>query len=138
MAACARTPPEANAPTAAPAPVTAADSIAFACASAGSNGSAACPTSEALVLTPQLQDALHDLRRLGMVTEARELSAGRVMLRVGDAALADETPLAYHLEHFYRAYRAAYDLGDIVVLELVYQGRRVGFYTNQGLLIRRR
>jgi hypothetical protein len=121
-----------------PAPATAADSVALACATAGSDGSPACPTSEALQHTPQLQAALHDLRRLRMVTEARELSAGRLMLRLGDAALADETPLAYHLEHLYRAYRAAYDLGDVVVLELVYQGRRVGFYTNQGLLIRRR
>ena len=134
MAGCATRPQAASSPH----PAAPVDSVALACAESGPGGSASCPTSQALLLTPQLQTALHDLRRLGYVTEAKEASSGRVALTLATVAMSDQSPLAYHLEHFYRAYRSAYDLGDAVVLELVYEGKRVGFYTNQGLLLRRR
>jgi len=112
------------------------DSVAVSCARAGTDGSASCPTSPAALATPQLQEAVHDLRRLRMVTVIKEVGHGRLALTLGAEAQGPNTPLAYHLEHLYKAYRAAYDLGDAAALELWRDGRVVGLYTDQGLLLR--
>jgi hypothetical protein len=55
---------------------------------------------------------------------------------LGETALEQHVPLAYHLERMYRAYRSAYDYGDTVALELWKDGEQVGTYTSQGLLLR--
>jgi len=106
------------------------------CAEPGTNGTLHCSTSQELLATPALQEAAHDLRRLGMVTDMEEVGHGRVALKVTDEGMAQYTPLAYHLEHLYRAYRIAYDYGDVVVFELWHRGRLVGSYASQGLLLR--
>ena len=106
------------------------------CAEPGTDGARDCRTSVEMLATPQLQEVVHDLRRLGLVTDIVEVGRGRVALTLGEEALAKYTPLAYHLERLYRAYRSAYDYGDIVVLELWQDSRDVGSYTSQGLLLR--
>ena len=109
------------------------------CATAGTDGvdtSSVCATSPGMLLTPELQDAVHDLRRLGLANAMREVGHGRVAVVLGETALERHVPLAYHLEHLYRAYRTAYDYGDIVALELWQNGHQVGVYTSQGLLLR--
>ena len=106
------------------------------CAEPGTNGALRCSTSHELLATPALQEAVHDVRRLGLVTDIKEVGHGRVELKVTDEGMAQYTPLAYHLEHLYRAYRTAYDYGDVVVLELWYRGRSVGSYGSDGLLLR--
>jgi hypothetical protein len=109
------------------------------CATAGTDGAdttSACATSPGLLVTPQLQEAVHDLRRLGLANAMREVGKGRVALMLGETALAQHVPLAYHLERLYRAYRVAYDYGDVVALELWLHGEQVGTYTSQGLLLR--
>lgn len=122
-----------------PEPTPADADVSAPCATAGTDGSdtsSVCATSPALLVTPQLQEALHDLRRLGLVNAAREVGRGRVSLALGETALARHVPLAYHLERLYRAYRSAYDYGDVVALELWHHGEQVGTYTSQGLLLR--
>jgi len=106
------------------------------CAEPGTNGTRRCSTSQEVLATPALQEAVHDLRRLGLVTDIQEVGHGRVALTVTDEALAQYTPLAYHLEHLYRAYRIAYDYGDVVALELWHNAHAVGSYGSQGLLLR--
>jgi|SRR6476661_8616684 hypothetical protein len=109
------------------------------CASAGTDGgdtTSVCATSAALLVSPQLQETVHDLRRLGLANAMREVGKGRVALVLGETALARHVPLAYHLERLYRAYRSAYDYGDVTALELWYHGEQVGTYTSQGLLLR--
>ncbi|HET8833162.1 MAG TPA: hypothetical protein VFN08_00430 [Gemmatimonadales bacterium] len=98
--------------------------------------SSVCATSPGILVSPQLQEVVHDLRRLGLANAIREVGKGRVSLALGETALARHVPLAYHLERFYRAYRLAYDYGDEVALELWYNGEQVGTYTSQGLLLR--
>jgi hypothetical protein len=119
-----------------PAPTAPEQSVAPKCASRGTDGTTACTVSPVLLATPQLQEAVHDLRRLGLVLGFDEVGHGRVALTLSDEAVAQHTPLAYHLERFYRAYRTAYDLGDVVALELWRDGREIGSYTSQGLLLR--
>jgi hypothetical protein len=122
-----------------PEPEPADAEVAAPCASAGTDGSdtsSVCATSPALLVTPQLQEAVHDLRRLGLANAMREVGHGRVSLALGETALERHVPLAYHLERLYRSYRAAYDYGDVVALELWYHGQQVGTYTSQGLLLR--
>jgi hypothetical protein len=109
------------------------------CADAGTDGvdtTSVCATSPGRLVSPQLQETLHDLRRLGLANAVREVGKGRVALDLGETALARHVPLAYHLERLYRAYRSAYDYGDEVALELWYKGGQVGTYTSQGLLLR--
>jgi hypothetical protein len=109
------------------------------CADAGTDGvdtTSVCATSPGMLVSPQLQETLHDLRRLGLANAVREVGKGRVALQLGETALARHVPLAYHLERLYRAYRLAYDYGDEVALELWYNGEQVGTYTSQGLLLR--
>ena len=109
------------------------------CASADADAvdtTSTCATSPGILVTPQLQEAVHDLRRLGLANAIREVGKGRVSLVLGETALARHVPLAYHLERLYRAYRTAYDYGDEVALELWYKGEQVGTYTSQGLLLR--
>jgi hypothetical protein len=109
------------------------------CANAGTDGadtSSVCATSAALLVSPQLQEAVHDLRRLGLANAMREVGRGRVAVVLGETALERHVPLAYHLERMYRAYRVAYDYGDTVALELWKDGEQVGTYTSQGLLLR--
>jgi hypothetical protein len=109
------------------------------CASTGTevgDTSSVCATSPGILVSPQLQEVVHDLRRLGLANAIREVGKGRVSLVLGETALARHVPLAYHLERFYRAYRLAYDYGDEVALELWYNGEQVGTYTSQGLLLR--
>jgi hypothetical protein len=109
------------------------------CANAGTDGadtSSVCATSPALLVSPQLQEAVHDLRRLGLANAMREVGRGRVAVVLGETALERHVPLAYHLERMYRAYRVAYDYGDTVALELWKDGEQVGTYTSQGLLLR--
>jgi hypothetical protein len=122
-----------------PEPEPADPDVAAPCATAGTDGSdtsSVCATSPALLVTPQLQETVHDLRRLGLANAIREVGHGRVSLALGETALARHVPLAYHLERLYRAYRSAYDYGDVVALELWYHGEQVGTYTSQGLLLR--
>jgi hypothetical protein len=109
------------------------------CATAGTDGAdttSVCATSPGLLVSPQLQEAVHDLRRLGLANAMREVGKGRVALVLGETALQRHVPLAYHLERFYRAYRFAYDYGDEVALELWYHAEQAGTYTSQGLLLR--
>jgi hypothetical protein len=109
------------------------------CASAGTDGVdtiSVCATTPGLLVTQQLQESVHDLRRLGLANAIREVGKGRVALMLGETALQRHIPLAYHLERLYRAYRMAYDYGDEVALELWYNGEQVGTYTSQGLLLR--
>jgi hypothetical protein len=115
------------------------DEIVAPCATAGTDGadtSSACATSPGLLVSPQLQEAVHDLRRLGLANAMREVGRGRVAVVLSESALDRHVPLAYHLERMYRAYRAAYDYGDTVALELWKDGEQVGTYTSQGLLLR--
>ena len=112
------------------------ESLEASCARAGAGGSPSCFTSEVLLATPQLREAIHDLRRLGLVTTVSEVGHARLELALGDEALAPGAPLAYHLEHLYATYRNTYDLRDAVVLELWRDGAKVGTYTYQGLLLR--
>jgi len=136
MAACASSRSAAGEePEAAPPP----PEIPAPCATAGTDGvdtTSVCATSAALLVSPQLQEAVHDLRRLGLANAVREVGKGRVALVLGETALERHVPLAYHLERLYRAYRSAYDYGDVVALELWYNGEQVGTYTSQGLLLR--
>ena len=134
FAGCAAHRERAVAPAPEPAPLQ--SSVAPKCASHGSDGATDCITSPTLLATPALQEAVHDLRRLGLVLGFEEVGHGRVALTLADEAVAQHTPLAYHLERFYRAYRTAYDLGDVVVLELWRDGQDIGSYTSQGLLLR--
>ena len=106
------------------------------CAEPGTNGTLGCSTSQEILATPALQAAVHDLRRLGLVTDIKEVGHGRLALTVTDEALAKYTPLAYHLERLYRAYRGAYDYGDAVALELWHNGDSVGSYGSEGLFLR--
>ncbi len=121
-----------------PAPVGIADSADLACAGGGKGGNPSCPVSPTLLVTPQLQGAVHDLRRLGLVTEIHEIGHARLALVLGEDALDQSTPLAYHLERFYRAYRGTYLLGDAVKFELWRDGEQVGDYTDQGLFLGKR
>ena len=109
------------------------------CATTGTDGAdttSVCATSPGLLVSPQLQEAVHDLRRLGLANAMREVGKGRVALMLGETALQRHVPLAYHLERLYRAYRSAYDFGDATSLELWYEGAQVGVYTSEGLLLR--
>jgi hypothetical protein len=122
-----------------PPPPVVRDSIIAPCATTATDGTGAsseCVTSPAILVTPQLQEAVHDLRRLGLANGMREVGRGRLELTLGPIALEQHTPLSYHLERLYRAYRYAYDYGDMIALELWYGGRQVGTYTSQGLLMR--
>lgn len=122
-----------------PAPTLPDAQVGAPCATAGTDGtdtSSVCATSPALLVSPQLQETVHDLRRLGLANAMREVGRGRVAVVLGETALERHVPLAYHLERLYRAYRSAYDYGDVVALELWYHGEQVGTYTSQGLLLR--
>lgn len=122
-----------------PPPAVPAAEVDAPCARTGTDGadtSSVCATSPALLVSPQLQETVHDLRRLGLANAMREVGRGRVAVVLGETALERHVPLAYHLERLYRAYRAAYDYGDVVALELWYHGEQVGTYTSQGLLLR--
>ena len=122
-----------------PEPAAAPPDVPAPCASAGTDGTdttSACATSAALLVSPQLQETVHDLRRLGLANAMREVGRGRVAIVLGETALEQHVPLSYHLERLYRAYRSAYDYGDAVALELWYHGEQVGTYTSQGLLLR--
>jgi hypothetical protein len=125
-----------------PAPAPPVAEFAAPCARAatagtdGTDTTSICATSPGLLVSPQLQETVHDLRRLGLANAMREVGKGRVALVLGETALARHVPLAYHLERLYRAYRSAYDYGDVVALELWYRGEQVGTYTSEGLLLR--
>jgi hypothetical protein len=121
-----------------PEPEAAPPDVPAPCATAGTDGvdtTSVCATSAGLLVSPQLQEVVHDLRRLGLANAMREVGKGRVALMLGETALERHVPLAYHLERMYRAYRRAYDYGDEVALELWYHGEQVGTYTSQGLLL---
>jgi len=122
----------------APEPVPPPPEVPAPCATAGTDGvdtTSVCATSPGILVSPQLQESVHDLRRLGLANAIREVGKGRVAVVLGETALERHVPLGYHLERFYRAYRFAYDYGDDVALELWYHGERVGTYTSQGLLL---
>jgi len=122
-----------------PAPQAAPPEVPAPCATAGTDGTdttSVCATSPGMLVSAQLQDAVHDLRRLGLANAIREVGKGRVALVLGETALERHVPLGYHLERLYRAYRSAYDYGDVVALELWLHGEQVGTYTSGGLLLR--
>jgi hypothetical protein len=82
-----------------------------------------------------MRDAMHDLHRLGFVTDIQEAEPGKLVLTLGSAALVPGAALGYELEHLYQAYRSMIGPGIPVVLELWDATRKAGAYTSEGLLL---
>jgi hypothetical protein len=85
----------------------------------------------------RVQGAVHDLKRLQIASQVREVAPGLLVVRVGPEALSPGTALAYELERLYVAYSKAVGLWDRTVIELWDRRRKVGEYTSGGLLLGR-
>jgi hypothetical protein len=85
----------------------------------------------------RIQEAVHDLKRLQIATQVREVAPGLLIVRIGPEALSPGTALAYELERLYVAYSKAVGLWDQTVIELWDRRRKVGEYTSGGLLLGR-
>ncbi|HEX3236343.1 MAG TPA: carboxypeptidase-like regulatory domain-containing protein [Gemmatimonadales bacterium] len=85
----------------------------------------------------RVQQAVHDLKRLHIATQVREVAPGLLVARIGPEALSPGTALAYELERLYVAYSKAVGLWDRTVIELWDRRRKVGEYTSGGLLLGR-
>jgi hypothetical protein len=86
---------------------------------------------------PRVRQAVHDLKRLQIATQVREVAPGLLIARIGPEALSPGTALAYELERLYVAYSKAVGLWDRTVIELWDRRRKVGEYTSGGLLLGR-
>jgi hypothetical protein len=86
---------------------------------------------------PRVQEAVHDLKRLQIASQVREVAPGLLIVRIGPEALSPGTALAYELERLYVAYGKAVGLWDRTVIELWDRRRKVGEYTSGGLLLGR-
>ena len=85
----------------------------------------------------RVQEAVHDLKRLQIASQVREVAPGLLIVRIGPEALSPGTALAYELERLYVAYSKAVGLWDRTVIELWDRRRKVGEYTSGGLLLGR-
>ncbi len=85
----------------------------------------------------RVQGAVHDLKRLQIATQVREVAPGLLIVRIGPEALSPGTALAYELERLYVAYSKAVGMWDRTVIELWDRRRKVGEYTSGGLLLAR-
>jgi hypothetical protein len=85
----------------------------------------------------RVRQAVHDLKRLQIATQVREVAPGLLVARIGPEALSPGTALAYELERLYVAYSKAVGLWDRTVIELWDRRRKVGEYTSGGLLLGR-
>src|SRR5204862_6103449 len=83
----------------------------------------------------RVQEAVHDLKRLQIASQVREVAPGLLIVRIGPEALSPGTALAYELERLYVAYSKAVGLWDRTVIELWDRRRKVGEYTSGGLLL---
>jgi hypothetical protein len=88
-----------------------------------------------LTRDPEVRNAIHDLKRLNIASEVREVAPGLLIVEVGSAALAPGTALAYQLGQLYVAYGGAVSPNEHVVIELWQSTRKVGEYGGTGLLL---
>lgn len=105
--------------------------------SASGRPSAQARTEDRMPTDPRVQQAVHDLKRLQIATQVREVAPGLLVARIGSEALSPGTALAYELERLYVAYSKAVGLWDQTVIELWDRRRKVGEYTSDGLLLGR-
>jgi hypothetical protein len=107
----------------------------------GSDSAAGRPsarrTDDRMPTDPRVLQAVHDLKRLQIATQVREVAPGLLVARIGPEALSPGTALAYELERLYVAYSKAVGLWDRTVIELWDRRRKVGEYTSGGLLLGR-
>jgi hypothetical protein len=107
-----------------------------------SDSAAGMPAARARVedrlpIDPRVQEAVHDLKRLQIASQVREVAPGLLVVRIGPEALSPGTALAYELERLYVAYSKAVGLWDRTVIGLWDRRRKVGEYTSGGLLLGR-
>jgi len=105
--------------------------------SASGRPSARARAEDRMPTDPRVRQAVHDLKRLQIATQVREVAPGLLVARIGPEALSPGTALAYELERLYVAYSKAVGLWDRTVIELWDRRRKVGEYTSGGLLLGR-
>jgi hypothetical protein len=105
--------------------------------SAAGTPAARARVEDRLPTDPRVQEAAHDLKRLQIASQVREVAPGLLVVRIGPEALSPGTALAYELERLYVAYSKAVGLWDRTVIELWDRRRKVGEYTSGGLLLGR-
>jgi hypothetical protein len=105
--------------------------------SASGTPAARARVEDRLPTDPRVQEAAHDLKRLQIASQVREVAPGLLVVRIGPEALSPGTALAYELERLYVAYSKAVGLWDRTVIELWDRRRKVGEYTSGGLLLGR-
>jgi hypothetical protein len=105
--------------------------------SASGRPSARARAEDRIPTDPRVLQAVHDLKRLQIATQVREVAPGLLVARIGPEALSPGTALAYELERLYVAYSKAVGLWDRTVIELWDRRRKVGEYTSSGLLLGR-
>jgi hypothetical protein len=90
------------------------------------------PNAE-ILRTPNFRDALQDVTRIGLVTGFREVRYGLLHLELG--TFDSSTPLEYYLARLHLGYRESTGFHGEAVLELWQKGRKLGEFTNDGLLL---
>jgi hypothetical protein len=80
------------------------------------------------------REALADVIRLRIVSEYTEVRPGILVLTTGEG-YANATSLEYNLRRLHQAYRGLLYYQVPAVLELWRDGRKIGEYTEDGLLL---
>lgn len=87
-----------------------------------------------LLRNSELHQALDDVRRLRIVVAFQEMYPGLLRLAVGEG-LGGGTSVTYNLGLLHSAYRKSIDYHGEGILELWQDSRKIGEYTDDGLLL---
>lgn len=87
-----------------------------------------------LMRQPDLNQALTDVRRLGLITGFQEMRLGLLRLEAGPS-FARGTSVSYNFNRLRRAYRKSIDYYGDGILEIWGDGGKLGEYTVDGLLL---
>jgi hypothetical protein len=136
--ACAAHPP-ASAPRPAPAtepaePLPAADSTPIGPAVVVENADAAPRSNGDLLRNPDFHQAMDDVRRLRLVASFQEMRRGLLRVSTG-AQFETGTSVAYNFTRLHAAYSRSIDYYGEAIIEIWRNGRKVGEYTREGLLL---
>ncbi|MGH7515453.1 MAG: M48 family metalloprotease [Gemmatimonadales bacterium] len=94
-------------------------------------------TNAAFENNPRLARTMQDLVRMRIVEHAEETEDARLIVALGKKALESDTPLAYYLSGLYLGFRQRTQWNPTTTLELWYDGRKVGEYGADGLVLAR-
>jgi hypothetical protein len=97
------------------------------------NPEEAARSNAEILRTPSFREALQDVTRIGLVTGFREVRYGLMHLDLG--TFDSSTPLEYYLGRLHLGYRESTEFHGQAVLELWQNGRKLGEFTNDGLLM---